>query len=83
VLATEVLRPSHAIRNCIREHKLEQIVGLMEIGHKEGNRTIDQSISALFEANLITREEALFHSRERRLFEAQPKEPKKPKSIWT
>ena len=83
VLATEVLRPSHAIRNCIRERKLEQIVGLMEIGQKEGNRTIDQSITELFEAHLITRDEAVFNSRERKVFEAPPKELKKPKSIWT
>lgn len=83
VLASEVLRPSHAIRNCIREHKLEQIVGLMEIGYKEGNRTIDQSISALFDAQVITRDEAVFHCRERKIFEAPPKEPRKPKSIWT
>lgn len=83
VLASEILVPNNAVRNCIREHKLEQIVGLMEIGYKDGNRTIDQSITALFEANLITREEAIFNSRERKLFEAPPKEPRKPKSIWT
>ncbi len=83
MLASEILRPSHAIRNCIREHKLEQIVGLMEIGHKEGNRTIDESIAQLLNANLITREEAVFNSRERKIFEEKPKEPKKPKSIWT
>ena len=84
VLASEILRPGHAIRNCIRERKLEQIVGLMEIGHRDGNRTIDQSIAVLFEANLITREEAIFHSRDRKIFEEPPpKEPRKPKSIWT
>jgi twitching motility protein PilT len=83
VLASEILRPSHAVRNCIRDRKLEQIVGLMEIGYKEGNRTIDQSITTLFESNIITREEAIFNCRERKLFEAVPKEPKKPKSIWT
>ena len=83
VLASEVLRPSHGIRNCIRERKLEQIVGLMEIGYKEGNRTIDQSIMQLFEAHLITRDEAIFNCRDRKTFEAPPKEAKKPKSIWT
>lgn len=83
VLATEVLVPGHGIRNCIRERKLEQIVGLMEIGHREGNRTIDHSIAGLLEAGYITREEALFHCRERKTFEAPPKEAKKPKSIWT
>ena len=55
----------------------------MEIGQKEGNRTIDQSITELFEAHLITRDEAVFNSRERKIFEAPAKEPKKPKSIWT
>ncbi len=83
VLASEILRPNHAIRNCIRERKLEQIVGLMEIGHKEGNRTIDQSIAGLLEMGIITREEAIFHCRERKSFDLPPKEPRKPKSIWT
>jgi twitching motility protein PilT len=85
VLASEILRPSHAVRNCIRDRKLEQIVGLMEIGYKEGNRTIDQSIAQLLDANMISRDEAIFNARERRIFEVQqqPKEPKKPKSIWT
>jgi twitching motility protein PilT len=84
ILATEVLVPGHGIRNCIRERKLEQIVGLMEIGFREGNRTIDQSIATLLEARLITREEAVFHSRERKSFEAPAiKDPRKPKSIWT
>jgi twitching motility protein PilT len=83
VLASEVLVPGHGIRNCIREGKLEQIVGLMEIGHRDGNRTIDQSIAALLEAHIITREEAIFHSRDRKTFEAPPQDARKPKSIWT
>lgn len=83
VLASEVLVPGHGIRNCIRERKLEQIVGLMEIGHREGNRTIDHSIAALLNAGLISRDEALFHCRERKQFESLPKETKKQKSIWS
>jgi twitching motility protein PilT len=83
VLASEVLVPGYGMRNCIRERKLEQIVGLMEIGHRDGNRTIDQSIAALFEAQLITRDEALFNCREQKAFEAPPKPTQKPKSIWT
>ncbi len=83
VLATEILKPGHGIRNCIREQKLEQIVGLMEIGQREGNRTIDDSIAQLLHAGIITREEAIFNGRERKSFQETPKEPKKPKSIWT
>ena len=83
VLATEVMRPGHGIRACIRDHKLEQLVGLMEIGTRDGNHTIDQSLTALYESKIITRQEALFNSRERRLFEEVPKPAPKPKSIWT
>lgn len=83
VLASEVLVPGYGIRNCIRDRKLEQIVGLMEIGHRDGNRTLDESIAALLEAGLITREEAIFHCRERKNFEAPPPVPRKPKSLWT
>ncbi len=77
VLASEVLVPSHAMRNCIRDRKLEQIVGLMEIGHREGNRTIDQSIAQLLERGEITHEEALFHCRERATFNETEKTHKK------
>jgi twitching motility protein PilT len=82
ILATEILRPNYAIRTCIRERKMEQVVGLMEIGAKEGNRTIDQSLTELYEAGLITREEAFFNARERALFAEKPKAAAKPKSIW-
>ncbi len=82
VLATEVLRPGHGIRACIRDQKLEQLVGLMEIGARDGNYTIDQSITKLFEAGLITREEAMFNCRQRSLFEEAPKPVRKGKSIW-
>ena len=83
VLASEVLRANHAIRTCIRERKLEQIVGLLEIGFREGNRTIDQSIGGLLETGQITREDALFNCRDRTLFEQPPESEKKKKSIWT
>jgi twitching motility protein PilT len=86
VLATEVLRANHGLRACIRERKLEQIVGLMEIGFRDGNRTIDQSIATLLENGFITYDEAINNCREKRNFEAPApvsNEPKKPKSIWT
>jgi twitching motility protein PilT len=82
VLASEVLRPSYGMRACIRDHKMEQIVGLMEIGAKDGNHTIDQSLATLLDTHQITREEAIFNSRERRVFEEAPKPAAKPKSIW-
>lgn len=81
VMASEIMRPGSAIRNCIRDHKLEQLVGLMEIGAKEGNHTIDHSIKALLDGGYISREEAFFNARETRIFEEAQK-PTKPKSIW-
>lgn len=86
VLASEVLRASHGIRACIRERKLEQIVGLMEIGFKDGSRTIDQTIQMLLDSGYITREEALHNCREKRNFPDPAllqQAEKKPKSIWT
>jgi twitching motility protein PilT len=86
VLASEVMVATHGIRNCIRERKLEQLVGLMEIGHREGNRTIDEGLTALVETGWITREEAAFHARQRGLFDSPPPSStppqKKQKSIW-
>ncbi|BCX46724.1 pilus retraction ATPase, PilT [Haloferula helveola] len=69
ILASEVLRANHGIRACIREKKFEQIVGLMEIAFRDGNRTIDQSIMGLLQAGYITADEALLHARERKNFE--------------
>jgi len=83
VLASEVLRVNHGIRACIRERKFEQLVGLMEIGHHDGNRTIDHSIAGLLQERLITRDEALFHARDRHNFDGSAAPAKKPKSIWT
>jgi twitching motility protein PilT len=82
ILASETLRPSYGMRACIRDHKLEQIVGLMEIGAKDGNHTIDQSLTTLLNTRQITREEALFNSRERRLFQELPTSATKTRSIW-
>lgn len=86
VLAAEVLRATHGIRACIRDHKLEQILGLMEIGAKDGNLTIDDSLDNLYRRGVIDLEAVLHHCRDRRRFlpQSDPVEsiPKKQKSIW-
>lgn len=69
ILVSEVLRATHGIRACIRERKVEQLVGLMEISYREGNRTIDQSIKGRLEQGFITMEEALHHAREPKNFQ--------------
>ncbi len=81
VLATEVMRGTHGIRNCIRERKLEQLVGLMEISRRDGNHTIDESIKDLLNKELITREQALHHCRDRRNL-PEPQPVTKKRKFW-
>ena len=69
VLASEVLRMNHGLRTCIRERKIEQVVGLMEIGQNEGMHTIDESLAQLLQSNQITAQEAIFNCRDRKRFE--------------
>lgn len=71
VLASEVLRMNHGLRTCIRERKIEQVVGLMEIGQNEGMHTIDESLAHLLQTRQITPQEALFNCRDRKRFEKQ------------
>lgn len=81
VLASEVMRTNHGIRHCIRERKLEQLVGLMEISRRDGSHTFDESIMSLLEQGIITREQALHHCREPRNF-AVPEQPSKKQKFW-
>jgi len=64
VLASEILTVSPAISSCLRLGRMEQIVGIMEIGAKDGMRTIDASLDELVEKGLITSEEALQNARD-------------------
>jgi len=68
VLASEVLRMNHGLRTCIRERKIEQVVGLMEIGQVDGMHTIDECLINLVNSQQITPQEALFNCRDRKRF---------------
>lgn len=72
VLASEVMCVNYGLRACIRDRKIEQLVGLMEIGSKEGMHTIDDSLDLLLRQGTITREEALFQCRDRQRFLPPP-----------
>ena len=62
-MAMEILIPSSAIRNLIREDKVHQIYGMMQAGQaKHGMQTFNQSLAALFFKRLITLEVALARS---------------------
>lgn len=53
VVATEVLIATHAIRNIIREQRIQEIRGYMATGMREQMHTFKQSIEVLVESNLI------------------------------
>jgi twitching motility protein PilT len=59
VVAVEVLIPTPAIRNLIRDDKVHQIYGLMQAGQeKVGTQTLNQSLATLYYAGAITIETA-------------------------
>jgi twitching motility protein PilT len=63
VMAMEVMIPNPAIRNLIREDKLQQIYSLMQVGQtKFGMQTMNQALLSLLERHLISFEDAMERS---------------------
>jgi twitching motility protein PilT len=62
-LAMEILIPSPAIRNLIREDKIHQIYGMMQSGQaRHGMQTFNQSLASLYFKRMITLQTALARS---------------------
>jgi twitching motility protein PilT len=62
-MAMEILIPSPAIRNLIREDKVHQIYGMMQTGQaKHGMQTFNQALAALYFKRMITLETAVARS---------------------
>lgn len=80
VMATEMLVANSGVQACIRDRKIHQLPGLMEIGGQDGMNTLDQSLTELVEKDLITYEEALIHARDPERIPKPP--PKKKKGIF-
>lgn len=57
-VATEVLIATPAVRNLVREGKTHQIPSAMQAGSKFGMQTMDQNLSDLVKAGIVTLEEA-------------------------
>ena len=64
VMATELLINNSAVSSCIRDRRFEQIVGLMEIGRKDGMHTFDDSLEELYLSKKISKEEAVSKARD-------------------
>ena len=61
-LASEILLANQAIRNLIRETKSHQIYSSIQMGQKEGMRTLNMSLADLVKTKKITRESAISRS---------------------
>lgn len=63
VLALEILVPTPAIRNLIREDKLHQIYSMMQTGQtRSGMQTMNQSLYELYTKGLISYDDAINNS---------------------
>jgi twitching motility protein PilT len=71
VLATEALRVNSGIQSCLRKRKIEQVVGLMEIGRQEGCHTIDDCLETLVAHSYITQQDAVQNCRDPRRFSSE------------
>jgi twitching motility protein PilT len=68
VAAVEILTGTTAVRNLIREGKIHQIPGTMQVSQKVGMQTMDMALSDLVSKGVVTREEAQFKSMNPNLF---------------
>jgi twitching motility protein PilT len=59
VAALEILYPDDAVRNLIRQARVEQIYSVMQTGTQRGMQTMEQALHALVTRNVITQETAL------------------------
>jgi twitching motility protein PilT len=59
IAATEILLPDDAVRNLIRQAKVEQIYTVMQMNTQRGMQTMEQSLAGLVLDGLITAEAAL------------------------
>src|SRR6187397_269544 len=62
VAAVEVLAPDDAVRNLIRQAKIEQVYSIMQTGGKKGMHTMEQALAELVLRGIITEEVALSRS---------------------
>lgn len=82
VLATEALIANSGVRACIRERRWEQLVGLIEIGAKDGMHTIDEDLSGLYLSGAISKEQAIANARDRQRMESLMRDVPKKKGIF-
>ena len=65
VAALEILVPDDAIRNLIRQAKVEQIYSYMQTGSRSGMQTLEQSLADLVVRRVVSADEAIGRSSRR------------------
>lgn len=64
VMACEIMIANTAVRSLIRDDKIHQLQGMLEIGQKYGMQTMNSELIRLYQRKLITKKEALGRSPE-------------------
>jgi twitching motility protein PilT len=62
VAALEILLPDDAVRNLIRQAKVEQIYSVMQTGSAKGMQTLEQALADLVIRGIVSKETALTRS---------------------
>jgi twitching motility protein PilT len=65
IAALEILVPDDAIRNLIRQAKVEQVYSYMQTGSRSGMQTMEQALGELVVERVITPEDAIVRSSRR------------------
>ncbi|HEY7148881.1 MAG TPA: type IV pilus twitching motility protein PilT [Gaiellaceae bacterium] len=60
--AIEVLRPDDAVRNLVRQAKIEQVYSIMQTGGKKGMQTMEQALAELVLRGILNEDVALARS---------------------
>jgi twitching motility protein PilT len=58
VPACEIMLSNNAVRNTIREGRIHQLYGQIQVSRKEGMQTLNQALTELIQKGLITEEQA-------------------------
>lgn len=62
VAAIEVLIPNAAVRNLVREEKIQQIYSVMQTGTESGMQTMNQALFSLYQKQLVSYNEIMASS---------------------
>jgi twitching motility protein PilT len=68
VAALEIMTGTTAIRNLIREGKIHQVPGTMQVSQKDGMQTMDMALQSLVSRGIVSKEEAQSKSMNPNLF---------------